>query len=241
MRDLPPPLPPGERTIGQLIAESIRAYGNRFWAVLPLGIPFAAADQLVASQPTAGYEILIYLLLGPLFVAAYIRACTIIYGAAVNRTAVLVALLIWVPFPILRAVYTLPGLAWLAFIGLAVPAAMIERTAFRDSLIRGRILGTADYVHSLGSLATLVLVVGIASLTLTQLLHSQSGAVPRIALLLADLVLSPLLYLGGALLYGDQAARVGSPRSQRRRRRDADLHPPLDVDPAGRPDPESQS
>ena len=31
--------------------------------------------------------------------------------------------------------------------------------------------------------------------------------------LLADLVLSPLLYLGGALLYLDQAARVGSRRT----------------------------
>ena len=51
----------------------------------------------------------------------------------------------------------------------------------------------------------------------------------------------PLLYLGGALLYADQAARVGSRRPHRRRRRNADLHPPVDADPAGRPDPQVES
>ena len=99
-----------------------------------------------------------------------------------------------------------------------MPAALVEAPAFRASLARGRALGTADYVHSLGSLAALVLVVGVADNTLVALLHSQSGTSARIALLLSDIVLSPLLYLGGALLYADQAARVGSPRPDRRRR-----------------------
>ena len=115
---------------------------------------------------------------------------------------------------------------------------MVERLGFRDALERGRQLGTADYVHALGSLATLVIVVGVAELTLTALLHTQGDNGQRVALLLADLVLSPLLYLGGALLYVDQAARVGSRRPDRRRRRDADLHPPVDADPAGRADPQ---
>jgi hypothetical protein len=41
-------------------------------------------------------------------------------------------------------------------------------------------------------------------------LHSQSNTGQRAAVFVADLVLSPLLFLGGALLYRDQAARVGS-------------------------------
>jgi hypothetical protein len=239
MRDLPPPLPPGERTIGQLVAEAIRAYGNQFWKVLPLGIPLAVVDQLCATQP-ALIQIGIYLAATPLFVLAYVRACSLVYHVPINRTAVLAGFAIWALFPPLRALFILPGLAWLAFIGLAVPAALVEKAGFRDSLARGRALGRADYVHSLGSLATLVLVVGIADETLIGLLHSQSGTNTRIALLLSDVVLSPLLYMGGALLYADQAARVGSPRSDRRSRRDADLHPPLDIDAAGRPDPEGQ-
>ena len=36
---MPAPLPPGDRTVGQLVAETIRAYGERFWQSLVLGIP----------------------------------------------------------------------------------------------------------------------------------------------------------------------------------------------------------
>jgi hypothetical protein len=116
--------------------------------------------------------------------------------------------------------------------GLAVPAAMVERTRFRASLIRGRRLGTVDYVHALGSLAALVLVVGVAANTLSAVLHTQGDNGQRVAVFLSDLVLSPLLFLGGALLYVDQAARAV------RSSRHADLHPALDSDAAGRPDPQ---
>src|SRR5436309_531418 len=47
--ELPPPLPPETRTVGQLVAEAIRLYGARFWPSLALGIGpallgIAAAD-----------------------------------------------------------------------------------------------------------------------------------------------------------------------------------------------------
>ena len=218
MPELPAALPPGERTIGQLIAEAIRAYGSHFWQALPLGLPLALIDQLSAGQPL-GVQVLVYWAAGPLVVVAYVRACSLVYQVPPSRTAYLVASVVYLAFPPLRALYLLPGLAWLAFIGLAVPAAMVERLGFREALARGRALGAADYVHSLGSLAALVLVVGIADNTLIALLHSQSEASARVALALSDIVLSPLLYLGGALLYADQAARVGSPRRDRKRSR----------------------
>ena len=218
MPELPAALPPGERTIGQLIAEAIRAYGSHFWQALPLGLPLALIDQLCAGQPL-GVQVLVYWAAGPLVVVAYVRACSLVYQVPPSRTAYLVASVVYLAFPPLRALYLLPGLAWLAFIGLAVPAAMVERLGFREALARGRALGAADYVHSLGSLAALVLVVGIADNTLIALLHSQSEASARVALALSDIVLSPLLYLGGALLYADQAARVGSPRRDRKRSR----------------------
>ena len=218
MPELPAPLPPGERTIGQLIAEAIRAYGKHFWRALPLGLPLALIDQLCAGQPL-GVQVLVYWAVGPLVVVAYVRACSLVYQVPPSRTAYLVASVVYLAFPPLRALYLLPGLAWLAFIGLAVPAAMVERLGFREALARGRALGAADYVHSLGSLAALVLVVGISDNVLIGLLHSQSETSARVALALSDIVLSPLLYLGGALLYADQAARVGSPRRDRRRSR----------------------
>lgn len=234
MPELPPPLPPGERTVGQLIAETIRAYGSHFWRSLPLGIPLGVVDQLSVRQD-AQVQMVVFWAATPLFVAAYLWACRIVLDRPPTMTAALVAILIWLPFPALRAIFILPGLAWLAFLGLAVPAAVKERLTFREALVRGRRLGVADYTHALGSLAALVLVVGISEQTLIALLRSQGQDGQRAAYVLADLVLTPLLYLAGALLYLDQAARVGSPRPHRRSR-DADLHPPVDADAAGRPD-----
>jgi hypothetical protein len=234
VRDLPPPLPPETRTIGQLVAETIRAYGNTFWRVLPLGVPLAVADQLSVRQ-TATVQMAVFWALLPLFVGAYLWACRVVLGAAPTVTAGAVAVLVWLPFPALRYVYVLPALAWLAFIGLSVPAAMAERLRFRDALVRGRRLGTADFVHAVGSLATLVIVVGIAANTLSALLHTQGDNGQRVAVFLSDLVLSPLLFLGGALLYVDQAARAV------RSAPDAALHPPVDADAAGRPDPQVES
>src|SRR5256885_8059163 len=115
MRELPPPLPPAERTVGQVVAETIRAYGERFWRVLPLGIPVAVVDQLSVRQ-APGVQMLVYWAATPLFVAAYIRACALLLGARPNRTAVAVAVVIYLPFPALRALFILPGIAWFAFI-----------------------------------------------------------------------------------------------------------------------------
>lgn len=226
-RELPAPLPPARRTVGQLVAESIRFYGAEFWRVLPLGLPLAAADQASIGHRIA-VQMVIFWAATPLFVAGYLWACRLVLERAPTVTAAAVAVLIWLPFPALRAVFILPAVAWLAFVGLAVPAAMSERLGWRAALVRGRQLGVADYVHALGSLAALVVVVGIAENTLSALLHTQGDSGQRLAVFLSDLVLSPLLFVGGAMLYVDQAARVGS--------RHADLHPAVDADPAGRPD-----
>jgi hypothetical protein len=159
-----------------------------------------------------------------------------VLDARPNRTAVALAVLIYLPFPALRAVFILPGIAWFALVGLAVPVAMVEGLGFRDALVRGRQLAVADYAHALGSLAALVVVVGVAATTLSALLHSQGDNGQRIAVVISDLVLSPMLFVGAALLYLDQSARVGSDASDRRRRRDAHFHPPVDADAAGRHD-----
>lgn len=240
MPELPAPLPPNERTVGQFVAETIRAYGDHFWRALPLGVPFAASTQISLGHSVNAYT-LIQLAFTPLIAAAFVRACTLVHGVRSTFTAYACSVLVFAPVPILLRVFVLPGVAWLALFGLAVPAAMIERLGFRDALARGRTLGIADFVHALGSLAALVIVVAVSELTLIALLRTQGDNGQRLAHLLADLVLTPLLYLGGALLYLDQAARVGSRRSKRTtqgRGRDADLHSPVDADAAGRSDPQ---
>ena len=161
---------------------------------------------------------LIYWAAAPLVVAAYVWACTLVYEVPAGaRRPFLVALLVYLPFPLLRALYLLPGLAWFALIGLAVPAALVERIGVRAALARGR-RARPRRLRPRARLARRARPRRRRRRdTLIALLHTQSEASARVALALADVVLSPLLYLGGALLYADQAARVGSPRSERRR------------------------
>jgi hypothetical protein len=242
MPELPSPLPPHERTVGQFIGETVRAYGARFWHALPLGAPLAIATQISLGRSVTA-QVIVLLAFSPLIGAAFVYACAMVHGVRPTATAFACAVLVFAPVPILIRAFLLPGLAWLALFGLAVPAAMVERLGFRAALERGRKLAFADYVHALGSLAALVIVVAISELMLILLLRTQGDNGQRLAHGLADVVLSPLLYLGGALLYLDQAARVGSGRSKPRRtpqgrRSDADLHPPVDTDPAGRADPQ---
>src|SRR5205085_2699244 len=109
-------------------AESIRAYQQSFWRCLPLGLPLAVADQLSVHH-TAALQAFVYWVLTPAFVAAYLWGCRLVLAARPTRTAVVVALLISLPFPALRAFYIIPGLAWFALIGLAVPAAMVDQSA----------------------------------------------------------------------------------------------------------------
>jgi len=232
--ELPPPLPPETRTVGQLIAETIRFYQGSFWAVLPLGLSLAAVEQVNAGQATR-VQTLVLAAAAPLMTASFVRACSLVGGAPWSWTAFALGVLIFLPVPFLMLVYALPAVAWLAFVGLAVPAAVVERLRFRDALVRGRRLGAVDYVHALRGLAAIAIVFALTKFVLALLLKDQADVAVRTSLFLADLVLSPMLYVGGALLYVDQAARVDS-RQRPGRKRDADLHPSVDpVDP-GRAD-----
>jgi hypothetical protein len=131
--------------------------------------------------------------------------------------AILVGAIVFVPAAFLTLLYVLPAVAWLALVGLVVPVLVIERPGVRAALRRAVELARADYIHAVASLATLVILFGLVKLTLTLLLRDLSDSGERAALGLADLVVSPLLFLGGALLYVDQAARVGSATRARSR------------------------
>jgi hypothetical protein len=111
---------------------------------------------------------------------------------------------------LLARLYVLPAVAWLALVGLVVPVLVLERRGIRDALRRAVELARADYVHALASLATLVILFALVKFSLALLLVDLGESGERAALGLADLVVSPLLFLGGALLYVDQAARVRS-------------------------------
>jgi hypothetical protein len=116
--------------------------------------------------------------------------------------------LVFIPFPVLLRLYLLPGIDWFALFGLAVPASVVERLDVRDALRRGWQLSRADLVHAIFGLLTLELVYFLSRYMLLVLIHGFGGQGQTVAAILADLVLSPLVFVGAALLYGDQAARV---------------------------------
>jgi hypothetical protein len=206
--------------VGQLVAESIRLYGRRFWRALPLGASVAVLEQALLEFGNEVRFLLLATVGGVLLSASYAGASALAADARLTRRTAFVAIaagaVVFVPFPFLVLGFILPGLAWLAFVGLVVPVAVIERVGFRATFGRAIELARADYVHALGSLATLVIVYVLTRLVLILLLRGSGDQTERIAIFLADLVISPMLFLGAALLYFDQAARVRSAKPRRR-------------------------
>ena len=212
-KELPPPLPPETRTVGQLVAESLKVYGDNLWRSLALGRSVTVINQVAAGHGTR-FQVLVLAAAAPLMAASYTGASAIVGrtrpSAADAARAVLVGAVVFLPAAFLTLLYVLPAVAWLALVGLVVPVLVLERPGIRAALRRAVELARADYVHALASLATLVILFALVKLTLTLLLRDLGESGERAALALADLVVSPLLFLGGALLYVDQAARVRS-------------------------------
>lgn len=243
---LPPPLPPETRTVGQLVAEALRLYGARFWPSLALGI--GPALLLVAAAGLDGVDRVVLVLgLGPFALAAsYAGAVALVRPIDRGRyvgVALAVGFVAFLPVCIARlwvfgGIYPL-ALAWLALVGLAVPAALVERRGYGDALRRGVELARADYKHALGSVVTLAVTIVLTGLVLFFALREGSGQALHVAAVLASVVLAPVFVLGAALLYVDQAARVESgPRA--RRSPNGDVHSALQPDGAGRADVEGE-
>jgi hypothetical protein len=238
-RGLPPPLPPERRTVGQLVAESIRLYESTFLRALPLGLVVAVTDQFVhgTARITTG---LVILAAGPAFTLAYAYATQLATGTLAPTRAWVVALsagvVVWIPVAVLYPWFLIAAVLWLALIGLSVPAALVERRSFGGALRRGLELGRADYLHAAASLAILVILFALSRAALALLLESQADNTVRIAIFLADVVLAPVLFLGGALLYVDQEARLRSRDEPPREERDADVPDADDPDREGSAD-----
>src|SRR5262249_36529939 len=223
----------------RLGGEPSRFYARHFWRSVSLGISVGVIDAVAVSLSRTNTIIFEVVGAGPLLTISFVAASVLISErprppARTPATPWVSGTLAFVPFPFLALGFVLPALAWLAFIGLVVPVIVIERAPFRAAFGRAIELSRADYVHALGSLSTLALTYFITRLGLFFLLRGGSGAAERPAGFLADLVLSPVIFLGGALVYYDQAARVVS--APRPRRRDADVHPAVQPDRPRRPD-----
>jgi hypothetical protein len=198
--------------VGQLVAESVRSYGERFRPCLAVGVPPAVLAVVtvhvsrllgIALAPTA---------YGALLSASFVAACVIVLKARPSRRLLLRAWLVgwavFAPVPFFVLAFVLPALAWLAAVGLVVPVLVVEQLPLRAAFSRAWQLARADYVHALGSLATLAIVVFLTQTVLAFILRGAGGAAVDTAYVLANILISPLLFIGAALLYVDQAARV---------------------------------
>lgn len=241
---LPPPLPPERRTVGQLVGEAIRAYGARFWRSLVLGVPVVVANALVWARPTGDLRLTLLPITALLISASYVLALGFVTGARIRSrdgvVAYCLAVVLFLPVPLLVAIFILPGLVWLSLLGLAVPAVLVEGLGVRAALRRGLRLARADFAHVLGGLATLALVVLISQFSLYFVLREYADNTRMIAAALAALVVSPVVFLGSALLYVDQEARLRS-RGERRKEPDADVPDADHADREGCADPARQS
>jgi hypothetical protein len=211
---LPPPLPPETRTVGQLVAETLKLYGSHFWSALAIGAGPALVGVLTAELEDWPRYVLVPTIGSLLWGGSFALAAAVATGKRITRISFVLAVLVLLPF-LLQRTFVLPGfdlpvLAVFALTGLAVPAAIAERLGLWASIRRGVWLARADYIHALGSLATLVIVIFLTGLMLFFLLQGLGDSTIRVAAFLALLVLSPLFLLGAALLYVDQAARVRS-------------------------------
>jgi hypothetical protein len=233
---------PAERTVGQLIADAIKLYGHRFWRGLGLGIP-AAAFTTGASFFDGGAQVAWGLLVGPFALAlSYVWAVEVAIPAQRTRgRALLAGAVAFLPLAASRAlVFTgvyFVALAWFAMVGLAVPTVLVEGRGLRDALRHGVQLARADFVHAFGTVAALAVVVIVSIFSLSLAIRGFSAQSITVSAVMAVIVMSPLFFLGSALLYLDQKARLES-RSPRRRRRDARLHHAVEPDRAGRADAE---
>ena len=244
-RETPPPLPPETRTIGQLVAETIRFYAGRFWPSLALGllpgIAFYAGSffgGVTAAFVVAGVATVAY-------TASFVGGAVLVGGVQPTTKRLLeafgVGLVAYLPvflfFGLFAIIGLIPAILWLGLVGMIVPALVIEDLRPRAAVSRGLSLNAVDGTHAFGSVATLLVLTLLVSVVMSLLIRTGSGQTVRLAVSLARVVVTPVLFLGLALLYYDQAARLKLKSAPCiRRRPDADVPHADDADRPGSAD-----
>src|SRR5436305_9546318 len=154
---VPPPLPPATRTVGQLVAETIRLYGSRFWRSLALGIAPAAAGLALAESPGVVRLPLAFTAGAAAASLAFALATGVVAGERIPRRrlaeAAVFGTITLVPAIVLLGLLgllgVLPAVICLGLAGLVVPVITPER---RRSLIRAFEPARADLGPPIGTL-----------------------------------------------------------------------------------------
>jgi hypothetical protein len=214
--------------LGELLAETVRLYGERFWAALALGVVYTAAVASAAVVHAALYYVVAAFMVAAAYAGAARLAAGDSFGEAWAQVALrlpivlVLALVVGLPF-VLATSYLLLLLiaaAWIGLTGFAIPVAMLEREHESTSLAariayaleRAITLARAELLHAAGVAAALVLLNLLLGRVLGAALTGYGDNSRTIAGLLAQLVLAPFFFFGLSILYFEQKARLVSSR-----------------------------
>ena len=218
--------PPPDRPLklGELLAETVRLYGDRIWAAFGLGA-FAGCALLVTAATPELLDILVFALV---FTASYAAAARLGAGdgfaeawaqvATRLPTLLVLTLIVSIPFAIAlsQLLLIVLAVAWLAVTGFSIPVAMLEDGGDAEtwfdrlgySLTRSLQLARAEYLHAFGVAAALVLLFIFLGFYLGVALGGLADVSSVVAAVLVRIVLAPLFFLGFAVLYFEQRSRV---------------------------------
>ncbi|MBD0318179.1 MAG: hypothetical protein ICV71_06600 [Thermoleophilia bacterium] len=217
--------------LGEIFAEAVRIYGERFWAALGLGAVVAAAFVIGGYVHPAGAVILLSLV----FTAAWAAATRLLVGDAFREAWARVAVDV-APLVVFTIVASLPfaiavsqlylilfAVAWLALTGFAIPVTVVESATAGRSLLerlgfgltRSLALARAEYFHAAGVIAAFVVVYVVLGLLLAITLAGFAENTAGAAAALVQVVLAPFFFLGLAVLYFEQRTRAVSSRRRR--------------------------
>jgi hypothetical protein len=217
--------------LGELLAETVRVYGDRIRAVVGMGL--FLAGTLVAADLT-GHIVGFVVVLSLAFTAAYAAAARIVAGdpfveacAQVGLrvpTLLVLTVVVSVPFVLGRIdpVLVLFAVGWLALVGFSIPVAMLERDPASDAwyqriafaLYRSAGLARVEYLHALGIVAAFVITYLLLAPILAALLVGFGDNGRFTAFVIANGVIGPFFFLGLSILYFEQKARALSSRRE---------------------------
>jgi hypothetical protein len=218
--------------LGDILAETVRLYGERFAAALGLGVPVAGVFLATLATPT----LLSVALVAVAFTATYAAAARVAAGDGLFEawaqaglrlpTLLVLSLVVAVPFALgLAQLYLLVlAVAWLAFTGFSIPVAVLESDPSAKSwfdrlsftLYRSTSLARVEFLHAVGIIAAFVIVEVLLGIPLAAALTGFGDNGREVALAISQAVLAPFFFLGLSVLYFEQNARaLSSPREQR--------------------------
>jgi hypothetical protein len=211
--------------LGELLAETVRIYGERLWAMAGIGALLAGAIVLVG---VVNHLLVAVAIVAPAFTVCYAVAARVTLGdpaaeawaQAGLRAPVLAPLTVIVSLPfvlgIVDVLILLFSVAWLAFVGLAIPVAMIERAPkgtswfgqIGYSVTRATDLARVEFLHVLGISAALTVIYALFGPLLGVLLtgFADNGSIAARAI--SNAVLGPFFFVGLSVLYFEQRARA---------------------------------